>query len=478
MLVAVLAYSVTPIAFKFGQAETSPFLFAGIIHFTASLPMLLMAVLLKGDIPVVKPTIEGIRRHPWMFIVPVLGGFTFVLLAAALAFVDVSLAAVLHETWPLFLLLVMLRLDHGVQRYNRVSLGTVLLFIQAFAAISLVILSHNDTPTVLPSGVPGLVDSGVVVGVFLVLCAAFLGAAFGGCTLRLGTIISAQNTTVQTKDRGDIVYSISVVIFCRFLIAPMLCGIGLLFSETLTMHQFLSASAFGFVVTSLASIGFRMANLKTKDLGVNALSYASPLLTLLWLWMLSKLEVPHTDYLIIGAMGIVSANLLINAAPTMRGGYKALVVSTWVIGASMYLNEWHVAMSALSAPLASIVQITGAVTIFIIFGIVRSVKSGVRHYTLPMAVSWCMRRSRIVFSNDTTSSDGDKGDVGVLEITPARPGTRRLALVSSILIMAVFAWLFASDTSTIKVADHLIQTSPPDIAVTSSLNTSPHGEPN
>ena len=57
--------------------------------------------------------------------------------------------------------------------------------------------------------------------------------------------------------------------------------------------------------------------------------------------MLSILDVPHPDYLIIGAMAIVASNLLINAKADMRVAYSALVISLWVFGTFVYFHDGY-----------------------------------------------------------------------------------------------------------------------------------------
>ena len=90
---------------------------------------------------------------------------------------------------------------------------------------------------------------------------------------------------------------------------------------------------------STGSIFLRQANLKTKHLGVNALSYTTPIFSLVWLGIFSLINIPHIDYLIIGAAAIVVANLLINFEVSVRRAYKSLVLSLWVFGALVYLID-------------------------------------------------------------------------------------------------------------------------------------------
>ena len=66
--------------------------------------------------------------------------------------------------------------------------------------------------------------------------------------------------------------------------------------------------------------------------------------------MFSVLGVPRLDYLIIGAMGIVVSNLLINVKASERVAYKALVVSLWVFGTVVYFYEGYATEIPLELP--------------------------------------------------------------------------------------------------------------------------------
>ena len=66
------------------------------------------------------------------------------------------------------------------------------------------------------------------------------------------------------------------------------------------------------------SIAWRKANIYTTNLGINALAYATPVLSLIWLFSLGQANVTRVDYLVIGAAAIITANLLINFEAEIR----------------------------------------------------------------------------------------------------------------------------------------------------------------
>ena len=69
--------------------------------------------------------IQGIRSHckTGLMLVSVIATFEFVLFSLALGFVDVSIVAILFETWPLFLIPLMaflFRKNHAIMQFQQV----------------------------------------------------------------------------------------------------------------------------------------------------------------------------------------------------------------------------------------------------------------------------------------------------------------------------------------------------------------------
>ena len=57
---------------------------------------------------------------------------------------------------------------------------------------------------------------------------------------------------------------------------------------------------------------FRKANLIMDNLGINALAYASPVLSLVWLAVMGEIQVARLDLLLVGMGLILGANLFIH----------------------------------------------------------------------------------------------------------------------------------------------------------------------
>ena len=351
MMIAVVFYSVVPVMFELGDADESPFLFTGIwlgsVGIAAGSVILSLQWTLLSDRTVIEDIWSHCKSRLMLFSAIGFCGFAF--FAVGLAHVDVSLAAILYETWPIFLIFLMARWFKGTQRYNPITFGTLLFVVMALIGVALVILSQSDAPQPLPAHDAGLAEfmtlSGVIFkvlpGVALVLMGAFCQAASGG-TLKIGVLLAKEHPHEKhhkSNDPREIVFVIVMSCICLVFAGFALCAIGVMVSEALSAHQLTYAILGGLFVNSIATFAFRYANLKTDDLGVNALAYATPLVTLIWLFALSTLDVSRLDFLIIGAMGIVASNLLINVDASDRLAYKALIVSLWLFGTITYFYD-------------------------------------------------------------------------------------------------------------------------------------------
>ena len=352
MMIAVVAYSAIPVLFKLGDADESPFLFTGIWHFSVGIGVGLAILQFNRKRLFNKEVYEGIKSEckTGLMLASVVGRCGYVSFALGLVFVDVSIAAILFETWPLFLILLMSRLFKASERYDPVSLGTFIFVGLAIAGVVLVTLSQNDSAQHFAAIGPDLVTPRTLLGAAFVLIAAICAAMDGAGTLKMGDSLSKQHWPPKSREAGEVVFATVMTCLCSLFSGGLLCVIGWSLSEAISLRQLYYAIMSGIAVYSIGGIAFRAANSTTDDLGVNTLAFATPLVALIWLWMFSVLGVPRLDYLIIGAMGIVVSNLLINVKASERVAYKALVVSLWVFGTVVYFHEGYATEIPLELP--------------------------------------------------------------------------------------------------------------------------------
>ena len=124
------------------------------------------------------------------------------------------------------------------------------------------------------------------------------------------------------------------------LIGAVLQGsIGFASGESITLESAAIALGTGAVVASIGRTAMRMANLTTTNLGINAMTYAVPVVSLVWLLLFDQTEVLRLDYLVIGAVAIVTTSLLISFEAEIRFGFKALILALWGAGTLVYLRD-------------------------------------------------------------------------------------------------------------------------------------------
>ena len=93
-------------------------------------------------------------------------------------------------------------------------------------------------------------------------------------------------------------------------------GLALWGGEAMSRGALWLAVGGGASLAALGEIPWRLANLKARDVGVNALAYASPLFGLAWLYAAGAADVARFDWLAAGAALIFVCNALCAA----RGG--------------------------------------------------------------------------------------------------------------------------------------------------------------
>ena len=353
MLLAVLLFSTLPIAFILGGASNAPFLFVAITLLCASLGgigYLCLTCPSKINLKTLK-TISANLRHP-IFIWVIVGNFDYIIFAFALRYIDVSVATILIEMWPIILVVFMARMFKQQTRYREVTTDKWILFTVAFVGVAFVVVSQSTT---IGSVVSELFTYQTTIGISLLLLTATVRAIAVAASVKWGATISGG-----IGDNDEVFFTISAHTISRILTAPAFFLIGVLSGESIESIGNVGVSiavAYGFAI-AIASILLRVSNIKTTNLGVNALGYAIPAVSLIWLAFASLLNVPHVDWLIIGVSAIIIANILLNFKDKIRSVYKALIIALWVCGTSGYLY--------VTFPLYDYVEIVVAIVIAIL----------------------------------------------------------------------------------------------------------------
>ena len=343
MLGAVLIYSFAPVAIVSGGGPESPFLFNAVWWLGVAVGILLIlllfyrSVLLNAEVL----ALAGQSLKSWIFLGAVITSFSYALFSWSTNFIDVSISAVLLELWPLLFVALMAWLFRKEGQYRKNLRSSIPLALVALAGLGFVVSSQTGGFNLGNTSGFNL-TAGVVLA--LLSAAASTCAAF---TFRWGKDLAGQlPVNVAGSGRSVLTLALFGAVAAQGLQsligAGLSAGIGFAVGERVESGwptYFGYGLLGGVFVHAIPAVLLRIANTTTDNLGVNALAYATPVFTLVWLALFSDIAVASVPYLVIGTAAIVAANLLINFDAERLLGFKALVISLWACGMVVYLHD-------------------------------------------------------------------------------------------------------------------------------------------
>ena len=346
MLPTATFFSVIPLAVAIAEGAHTPLIFnttwrlgllAGLIAGTAAYLRILQPTLADfcrrqlAD-PDFRKALRQRLREPLLPLAAV-NGLDYALLAWSLQFIHTSFAAVMYETWPIAFVLMRSRLE-------RIPFGgrTLAIFVLALAGVALVVASQSTAghPATL-----GLNPSTIAGGTLALL--GGIASASTALTFRWAAKLcqdlprSPGLGSPQDEAALKLLPVLTAFVITNLIALPAGLTLGILSGERLPLSQNTAAVlALAFVggaaVHAPGAILYRMSNTASNHLGVNALYYITPALTLAWLALLALLpagtlppnpliqgiDVAHPGRLIAGAVTIIAANMLITVGPGIR----------------------------------------------------------------------------------------------------------------------------------------------------------------
>ena len=337
MLVSVALYSVVPIFIVHFGDVGNPFLF----NSAWLLGMIIGSVLYLSifhnsmlfDLEVLRFAIK--RCRSWYILIAIFGSFYYAFYVWSIEYIDVSITTILTETWPVFFILTMSLLDK--RSYQQNILFLLPLMALTFAGFIFITASQTGGFSFASASFANLVNGSV-----LALLAA-LADTSDSAHFRWGRDF-ADTVPVSTSKGIDPISLVLFGVVAGSVISSLFgilfnVAIGVSLGETVTLNMVIAGVVGGLAIDTAATILFRKSNLITDNLGVNALGYLIPAISLAWLAIDSEIGVGRYDYLIIGSAVIVTANLLINFQVEIRTGFKVLLSSLAIVGLAVYIRE-------------------------------------------------------------------------------------------------------------------------------------------
>ena len=340
MLTAVASYSLIPLLVANGSGSNNPFLFGAGMGLGSTIGQALFLAAFFRESLFDRTVLSIIFRRllTWTMLFVIVTQLDYGLFALSTRFVDVSIAAILFETWPIFLIILTAFLFRGANRYRKITPDVVLLLVIGFLGFWFVASSQTG-------GFGNWSDSRVastLIGIFIVVL-AIATTSLAAFAFRWGVdlvrLLPDEVTRGKNPDLVEICCIITATCIGNFIGGGIKGFIGLASGESISAEAIAIAVLCGVFGHALGNVAWRTANVMTNNLGINAISYATPIFSLFWLFLFSEVDISRVDYLIIGTAAIICANLLINFEAEVRFGFKALILALWGCGAFVYLRD-------------------------------------------------------------------------------------------------------------------------------------------
>ena len=227
-------------------------------------------------------------------------------------YVDTAVTAILNAIAPILFVVLLSRQDRTVGRYSKLTAGTFGVLLLAFAGLTLVVLGTTD----LASSTRPTPLGGLVIGLLLALLAPVL-ISFGARAFRWGSEMASDLCTMGHASAADRQRIESACVLLAI-------GVGSLGASVPTIVIALGTGERMGILPLAAAFCLRADSaMWHRHMSPHCdaphqiaghqrtLLFPLPSWACLWLWVFSDIQVANIDYVLIGAVGIVTANLLL-----------------------------------------------------------------------------------------------------------------------------------------------------------------------
>lgn len=308
MLLSVVGDSFAPLFVALGGGQ-SPFMF--MLFWRAGAIAALMSFLLISyrSLLLSRCTWSLVRRRvfTWTFGMWLCEYASLGFYVCAALFINVAIIMVLHELWPVAFLFLAARLFRRDGRYWKISLRTWMWGACAFCGAALVILGQAQGI----GDLSGVSLVGLGFGVFLALVSSVV-ASFSVFGLRWSAdfVERIPDACGHHKKSLELFAGMLGSVIGNFVTGLGALGVGVARGEDGGGGDTLMYGLIGgFICNGLATIVWRKANLTTRNLNINLLSYLMPAFSLVWLFAFSQVGDVNGVLLVVGSCAIVAANV-------------------------------------------------------------------------------------------------------------------------------------------------------------------------
>ena len=308
MLTSVLLNSLVPTLVALG-GERSPFVFntAWGIGELAGYPFVLLMFFRResADKFVWKTASKRTLTTPmllWASAFASLGVY-----ALSTRFTDVSVATALKETWPLFFVVIAWTLFRKEGRYRRPSAKSLSMF--GFAVLGAALVAASQS-TDAAFAFNRLASAENLLGASLAVASAFVASlrVYGFKWAQDFARRLIENGRTESERRLETFGAVAGTAISGVVGVAFTALTALALNERVSANALLWGGAGGLILGTGGTLCFRLANLFSRDLEVNALVYLTPVLSLGWLFAFSQVGNVHAGLLLAGAALISAGN--------------------------------------------------------------------------------------------------------------------------------------------------------------------------
>ena len=332
MLIASFSGSWIPLVVNLTGASHTPFLFNAFLKAGVVLGVLLFLATTSRSAPLCIRDISTIRKHILFWphnktiIVSTMGSLYYALFALSTRFIQIPVSTILFEMYPVAIILTVSWLFRGTGRYHSL---TPRIALPVLLALTGLVFANASQLTGFSALTPAFLWTSLI-GITLVAL-GIVSASLAAFGLRWGADLN-EELSRETEPRGlkprnpeprnpeprnpepgnlELQCALIAVVIIALLSIPLSLAPGLIAGENINLNTALAAAAAGFSANTALNIALRKAILITDNLGINAVGFITPVLSILWLYWIAHTNVARWDYLLIGATAIITANLWI-----------------------------------------------------------------------------------------------------------------------------------------------------------------------
>ena len=365
MSIATISWSLYALGTSLSNAGNNLLAFTVIVTFTSSLSLALYLYVFKREylnqqewsnfIDIIKAShkIQGNSRFTqfWnkhLLLSIIAGRCAPFIFAWGTKYIDTAVAAVIHETWIIWYIIMHLldKNDETNTSVKRKPLPTIIFIIFAFLGVAFVLFSRE-----------GVIDRTINIGIIIILFGAVMAAVNTNRSLKFGEIASDyyQENSEKTdayiegsSDERKLVHTIMIIATANIIVGAATSAIiifqSIFTSNTLipeiSINELYWSMATGFIVIGFTVLFLRKALVETDSQEVLSIQYFAPFLSLIFLYMFTKIDIARFDWFLIGSGIIFTVNLFLNAqSPEKNLGFSWFAISIWATGVVVFFRD-------------------------------------------------------------------------------------------------------------------------------------------